>query len=213
MSWLRRKFLTGLLILLPILVTGWVFYQFFHSVDNILNPLVERYPFLDFPGLGFFGILVIIFLVGVFGGNLIGRKVIGWLDTIVYRIPLISRMYIALKELSEVFLRRERTVFKKAVMIQYPLSGTFAVGFVTAHSKFMGTDGKNRDFLNVFLPTTPNPTSGFFLMVPAKEAIELDCSVEEALKMVISGGAVKPYSSSGKQIILPDWADKTEKQK
>jgi uncharacterized membrane protein len=213
MSWFRRRFLTGLLILLPILVTSWVFYQFFNSVDNILNPIVERYPFIDFPGLGFLGVLVIIFLTGVFGGNLIGRRVIGWLDTIVSRIPLISRMYIAVKQLSEVFLRRERTVFKKAVMIQYPLAGTFAVGFVTADSKFQVADGKKRDFLSVFLPTTPNPTSGFFLIVPAEEAIELDCSVEEALKMVISGGAVKPYFHGGEPIVLPGWAGKTKKDK
>ncbi len=213
MSWFRRRFLTGLLILLPILVTSWVFYQFFNSVDNILNPIVERYPFIDFPGLGFLGVLVIIFLTGVFGGNLIGKRVIEWLDTIVSRIPLISRMYIAVKQLSEVFLRRERTVFKKAVMIQYPLAGTFAVGFVTDDSKFQVADGKKRDFLSVFLPTTPNPTSGFFLIVPAEEAIELDCSVEEALKMVISGGAVKPYFTGGEPIILPGWAGKTKKDK
>jgi len=213
MGWLRRRFLTGLLILLPILVTGWVFYQFFHSVDNILNPLVERYPFLDIPGLGFLSVLMIIFIVGVFGGNLNGRKVIGWLDIIVCRIPLINRMYIAVKELSEVFLQRERTVFKKAVMVQYPLAGTFAVGFVTADSTFQNEDGKERVFLNVFLPTTPNPTSGFFLMVPEKEAIELDCSVVEALKMVISGGAVKPFFTGGKPIILPGWMDKTDENK
>jgi uncharacterized membrane protein len=122
-------------------------------------------------------------------------------------------MYIAVKQLGEVFLRRERTVFKKAVLVQYPIAGTFAVGFVTTDSKFQDADGKTRDFFNVFLPTTPNPTSGFFLMVPANEVIALDCSVEEALKMVISGGAVKPYFSGGKKIILPRWVDKNKKDK
>lgn len=210
MSWLRRRFFTGLLILLPILVTGWVFYKFFNSVDNILNPLVERYPFIYFPGLGFIGVLVIIFLTGVFGGNFIGRRVIGWLEVLVYRIPLISRMYTAVKQLSEAFLRSGKTVFKKAVMIQYPIAGTFAIGFVTATSKFNTVDGKGRDFVSVFLPTTPNPTSGYFLMVPEEETIELGCSVESALKMVISGGSFKPYFPGGEPVVPSGWIPETE---
>jgi len=213
MGWFRRKFLTGLLIILPILVTGWILYHFFNSVDNIIKPLAERYPYIDFPGLGFIGVILIIFLVGVLGANLIGRKIIGWLDSIVFRIPLINRMYIAVKQISEVFLRQERTVFRKAVLIQYPSPGTFAVGFVTRHSKFRTAEGSYRNFVNIFLPTTPNPTSGFFLMVPEEKVIDLDCSVEEALKMVISGGAVQPGEPGGEITELPEWAVENKSDK
>lgn len=192
MGWFRKSFLTGLLILLPTVVTGWILYRFFVSVDNILKPLVARYPFLDFPGLGFIGVVVIIFITGIFGGNLFGRRIISWGETIVGRIPMISRVYTAIKQLSEVFLKQERTVFRKAILIQYPRPGIYVVGFVTSKWRIDAADGKKQLFVNVFLPTTPNPTSGLFLMIPEEEAIPLNCSTEEALKMVISGGAVLP---------------------
>lgn len=206
MGWFRRKFFTGLLILLPILVTGWIFYHFFNSVDNLIRPLAERYPVIDFPGLGFVGVVLLIFILGIFGGNLIGRRIIEWLDVFVAKIPLINRMYLAVKQISEVFLRHERTVFRKAVLVQYPLPGTFAVGFVTRDAKMMTEKGTEIDYLNIFLPTTPNPTSGFFLMVPRERVIELECTVEEALKMVISGGAVEPWGVGGELVKLPGWA-------
>ena len=104
MGWLRRRFLTGLLILLPTVITGYVLYRFFISVDSILlNPLVQRYPFLDIPGLGFLGVFLIILLTGVFAGNFIGSAIISWTESFVFRIPLISRVYIAIKQMSEVF--------------------------------------------------------------------------------------------------------------
>jgi uncharacterized membrane protein len=213
MGWFRRKFLTGLLILLPILVTGWILYHFFNSIDSIIDPLIERYPFLDFPGIGFVSVILIIFLVGVFGGNLLGRKLLGFLEIIVSRIPLISRMYIAVKQISEVFLRKQKTVFKKAVLVQYPREGTFAIGFVTSTTHFADRKNEEQVFVNVFLPTTPNPTSGFFLLVPVNEVIYLECTVEEALKMVISGGAVKPEHSRFEGLRLPDWTRDNNKDK
>ena len=175
-------------------------YRFFVSIDNILKPVVAKYPFLDFPGLGFIGVLLIILLTGVFAGNLIGGRIIGWGESVVTKIPLISRIYTAIKQISEVFLRHERTVFRRVILIQYPRPGIYVVGFVTSTWKFRGADAKERTFLNVFLPTTPNPTSGLFLMIPEDEAISLDCSVEDALKMVISGGAVLPFIYN----IVPD---------
>lgn len=193
MGWFRRNFLTGLLILLPTVITMYVLYRIFVSIDNILRPLAEKYPFLDFPGLGFIGIILIILLTGVFAGNFIGRKIISWIEEgIIFKIPLVSRVYQAIKQMSEVFLKTNRTGFRKAILIQYPRPGIYVVGFVTSTWKFRGQDGDEQIFINVFLPTTPNPTSGLFLMLPEHEAIPLDCTIEEALKMVISGGAVLP---------------------
>lgn len=193
MGWFRRKFFTGLLILLPTVVTGYVLYRFFVSVDSILlRPLVQRYPFLDIPGLGFLGVILIILLTGVFAGNFIGRGVISWLESLVFRIPLISRIYIAIKQMSEVFFKQERTVFKRAVLIEYPRAGVYAVAFVTSVWRQKDIEGKERTYVNVFLPTTPNPTSGFFLMVPEEETVPFDYTTEQAMKLIISGGAVLP---------------------
>lgn len=196
MGWIRRKFLTGLIILLPTVVTIYIFYRIFVSMDNILEPLVLRYPFLDIPGLGFLSVVLIVFLTGIFAGNFFGRTIISWLETVVFRIPLFSRMYIAIKQLSEVFLKQERTVFKRAILIQYPRRGIYVVGFVTSTWRFKDETGEEKSFINVFLPTTPNPTSGLFLMIPEEEAIPFDHTIEEALKLVISGGAVLPGMDS-----------------
>lgn len=193
MGWFRRKMLTGLVIILPTVVTGYVFYWLFVSIDNILNPLLVKYPFLDFPGFGFISVVLVILLVGVFAGNIIGRQIIEWVESLVRRIPLINRMYIGIKQISEVFLRHERTVFREAILIQYPRPGIYVVGFVTSTWKVRNADGEERSLINIFLPTTPNPTSGLFLMVPKGETIPLDCSPDDALKMVISGGAFIPF--------------------
>lgn len=193
MGWLRRRFFTGLLILLPTVITGFVMYRFFVSVDSILlNPLVQRYPFLDIPGLGFLGVFLIILLTGVFAGNFLGSTIISWAESLVFKIPLIGRVYIAIKQMGEVFFKHERTVFKRAVLVQYPRPGIYAVAFVTSTWKQKDIDGREKAFVNVFLPTTPNPTSGFFLMVPEEEAIPFDYTTEEAMKLIISAGAVLP---------------------
>ncbi len=187
-----------MIILLPTVLTGWILYRIFVFVDNILGPIVERYPFLDIPGLGFIAVILLILAAGVFAGNFIGRSIIEMAEGVLTRIPLVSRMYTALKQISEVFLRHERTVFSKAVLIEYPRRGIFAVGFVTSDCVVAGQDGVKTKYLNIFMPTTPNPTSGLFLMVRSDEVLSMDCSVEEALKMVISGGAVLPSGGISK---------------
>ncbi|HUV37505.1 MAG TPA: DUF502 domain-containing protein [Patescibacteria group bacterium] len=201
MGWFKRKILTGLVIILPTVVTGYVFYWLFVSIDSILKPLLVKYPFIDFPGFGFVSVVLVILLVGVFAGNIIGRQIIEGLESLVRRIPLINRMYIGIKQISEVFLRHERTVFREAILIQYPRPGIYVIGFVTSAWKVRGADGEERSLINVFLPTTPNPTSGLFLMVPREETIPLECSPDDALKMVISGGAFIPFI---KHIDIPD---------
>ena len=189
-TWFRRKFLTGLVILLPTVLTGWILYRLFRSVDSILRPVVARYPFLDLPGLGFFAVIIILLLTGIFAGNFIGRRIIHWLEKGIGQIPLVSRMYNAFKQMSEVFLKEKRTAFRRAIIIEYPRRGVYSVGFVTSTWSYRDSGGTDRVFINIFLPTTPIPTSGLFLMVPEEDTIPMNCSVEEALKMVISGGAI-----------------------
>ncbi len=192
MRFIRRYFITGLLILTPITVTAYIFWKVFNSVDGLLDPIQERYPLLDFPGFGFVVIVLVIILTGFFAGNFIGRRIISSGERILNYVPLIRRIYTAVKELSEVFLSDKKTIFRKVVLIRYPHPNSFALAFMTqeASEYFNGLAG--RDLVNVFVPTTPNPTSGFLLLIPKDEIIPVRMSVEEGLKMVISGGAFLP---------------------
>ncbi len=191
-KWFKRKFLTGLLVLLPTALTAYVLFRIFRWVDNILKPVIVRYPFLDIPGLGFVAVIVIILLAGVLGGGFFGRTLFRWFEGGLEKIPMVRSIYVAIKQVSEVFLKQERTVFKEVVLIQYPRPGIYVIGFVTSSWRFRGAGGVEQDFFTVFLPTTPNPTSGLFLMAPRHEVIPSDLSIEDAMKMVISGGAVVP---------------------
>jgi len=190
--WFKRKFLTGLLVLLPIALTGYVFFRVFRWVDSILKPVTARHPYLDIPGLGFVAVIVIVLLAGVLGGGFFGRTLFRWFEGGLERIPMVRSIYVAIKQVSEVFLKQERTVFKKVVLIQYPRPGIYVIGFVTSTWRFKGAGGAEQDFVTIFLPTTPNPTSGLFMMVPRHEVIDSDLSIEDAMKMIISGGAVVP---------------------
>ncbi len=149
-----------------------------------------RYPFLDIPGLGFFAVIIILLLTGIFAGNFIGRRTIHWVEKGINQIPMVSWMYTAFKQMSEVFLHEKRTAFRRAIILEYPRRGVYAVGFVTSTWNYHDSSGRERVFINVFLPTTPIPTSGLFLMIPEEDTIPMNCSVDEALKMVISGGAI-----------------------
>ena len=189
MRYFQRRFLAGVLILTPIVVTGWIIWKVFSSVDKVLDPLQQRYPIIDWPGVGFIVILLFILLTGIFAGNLIGRRVIAVGERIVYNLPMIRRVYAAVKELSEVFLTDRKTVFREVVLIRYPHRDMFALAFVTRQGTAFFNRQTGKTLLNVFVPTTPNPTSGFLLLVPEEDVIRVPIAVEEGLKMVISGGA------------------------
>jgi uncharacterized membrane protein len=190
--WFKRSFLTGLLVLMPTVITAYVLYRIFIWVDGFLKPITARHPFLDIPGLGFLGVIVIILLAGIVGGGFFGRTLFRWFEGGLEKIPMVRSIYVAIKQVSEVFLKQERTVFKEVVLVQYPRPGVYAIGFVTSTWRFTGVDGVERDFVTIFLPTTPNPTSGLFIMVRREEALPSELSIEDAMKMVISGGAVVP---------------------
>jgi uncharacterized membrane protein len=192
MRWLKRRFLTGLLVLMPTVLTVYVLYRIFIWVDGILQPVFARYPFLDIPGLGFLGVIVIILLAGIVGGGFFGRTLFRWFEGGLEKIPMVRSIYVAIKQVSEVFLNQERSVFKEVVLVQYPRPGVYVIGFVTSTWRFTAADAQEHDFVTIYLPTTPNPTSGILLMVRREEVIPSDLSLEDAMKMVISGGAVVP---------------------
>ncbi len=190
--WFKRNFLTGLLVLMPTVLTAYVLCRIFKWVDGILAPITARHPYLDIPGLGFLGVIVIILLAGVVGGGIFGRTLFRWFEGGMEKIPMVRSIYVAIKQVSEVFLKQERTVFKEVVLVEYPRPGVYVIGFVTSTWRFRGADGLEHDHVTIFLPTTPNPTSGLFIMVNREEALPSELSVEDAMKMVISGGAVVP---------------------
>ena len=186
----RRHFITGLVFLAPVVITAYILWKVFVSVDNLIEPLQVRYPILDVPGLGVIVVLFIILLAGFLTGNLLGRRLIGLVEGWLNRIPLIRGIYSTVKEISQVFFADKRTVFKSVVLIKYPHPDCYALAFVTKEGQEYFNTLIAEEVVNVFLPTAPNPTSGFLLMIPRKDVIPVDISVEEGLKMVISGGAV-----------------------
>jgi uncharacterized membrane protein len=189
---IRRYFLAGLLVLAPTVITGWLVWKIFITVDNFIDPIQKKFPILDFPGLGFAVVLVLIFIAGFLATNLFGKMLIAGGDRLMSRVPLVRKIYNASKELSGVFLADKKTVFKRVVLVRFPHSETYALGFVMSVGPSYIKRSIGEEVLSVFVPTTPNPTSGFLLFVPEGEAKPVDLSVEEALKIVISGGAFSP---------------------
>lgn len=200
---LKRYFITGLIILLPLWFTLYIFWIFFSFVAKffipILRPLFnyllgkEYIPF--FPFLlklsAFLIALLIVWLVGLLATNIFGRKIFQRLDRTLATIPLIRQVYATVSKLTQIFFSG-KTQFQRVVLLEYPRKGLYVFGFVTNEKTWQFSDQPGEPILNVFIPTTPNPTSGFFFLIPEKEVIPLEMSVDDALKMVISGGIISP---------------------
>jgi len=200
---LRNYFVTGLLVLVPISLTIFIIYQLFLKVDSILRDVL--YAFLrtqlgiplgeePIPGMGFIALILLIIGTGLLARNYFGKKLIAMGESIVARIPIISRIYSTIQQISQAFFSEKREVFKKAVLFEYPRKGIYSIGFYTQDTRGPVQDALEHDVVSIFLPTTPNPTSGFLLFVPKDEIIDLNLTVEEALKLVISGGAIIPQN-------------------
>jgi len=192
MRFLRRYFLTGLVVLAPTVITAYLVVWGFTRIDNLIEPFQKRYPIIDIPGLGFVIVLLLILITGILASNLIGRRIISLGEGLMNRLPLIRRVYSAIKEVSSVLLTEKNNAFQRVVLIRYPHRDAYALAFVTREGIDYFNQAVNEDLINVFIPTTPNPTSGFLLMLPKRDVLELDIPVEEAMKMVISGGAFAP---------------------
>lgn len=195
----RNNFLTGLIIVAPVVITIYLTWTIIEFVDARVVPLVPEvynprtYIEYDIPGFGLFIFLVFTSVVGYFTRNLFGRQLVkmaeGWVD----RLPIVRTIYNALKQIVETILSQSNTSFQKACLVEYPRKGIWAIAFISTETKGEIPGRANRTkMVSVFLPTTPNPTSGFLLFVPAEDVVELDMTVEEAAKLVISAGLVTP---------------------
>jgi uncharacterized membrane protein len=196
LRFLRKHFITGLVFLAPIVITAYIIWKIFVSVDNLITPLRNRYPIIDFPGLGVIAVFVIIVLAGFLAGNLIGRRLSSLIERNLNHIPLIRGIYTTVKEIGQVFFADKRTVFRRVVLVKYPNPHTYAIAFVTNEMETYLNKMTGEELVSVFLPTAPNPTSGYLLLLPKRDVMPVAISVEEGLKMVISGGAVFPAAFS-----------------
>jgi len=188
----RNIFFAGLLVLTPIVVTGYVFYQLFSKVDGLLGGKLVELTGKRIPGMGFVAVILLILFVGVLARNFIGKKVIQLGEDFVNRIPMINRIYSAVQQLSQAFFSGKRAVFQKAVLIEFPQKGSYCIGFQTSETRGEIQRQTEKELLSIFLPTSPNPTSGYLLFVPKEKVYSLQMTIEEAVKLVISGGSVLP---------------------
>jgi len=205
---MRKYFITGLLILVPLAITAWVLNLVISTMDQSLLFVPERWQphtliGFDIPGLGTLLTVVIVFLTGLLTNNLVGNYVLRVWEKLLKRIPLVNSLYSSVKQVSDTLLSSSGNAFRKAVMIPYPHQNSYTIAFLTGTP---GGDVKNHlvgDYVSVYVPTTPNPTSGFFLMMARKDVVELDMTVDAALKYIVSMGVVAPEDTP-QPIALPD---------
>lgn len=194
---IKRYFITGLLIWVPLVITAWVLSVIVNTLDQSLHLLPEvlhpRNLFgFSIPGVGALLTLAMILLTGLLAANFIGQKLVSWWDKLLSRIPVVNSVYKAVKQVSDTLFAPNGNAFRKALLVQYPRHGSWTIAFLTGRP---GGDIKNHldgDYVSVYVPTTPNPTSGFFLMMPKQDVVELEMTVDEALKYIISMGVVAP---------------------
>lgn len=197
MSALRKWFFAGLLVVLPLAITVWVLQWILGTLDQTLLILPadwqpDRLIGVHIPGLGVLLALAILLVVGGITSNFIGRRLLSWSDGLLNRIPVVRSIYSGVKQVSDTLFSESGNAFRTAVLLQWPRPGVWTIGFVTGTP---GGDVPNHlpgEYLSVYVPTTPNPTGGYFVMLPKSECIELRMTVDQALSYVISMGVVSP---------------------
>ena len=203
MLFLEKNLFAGIIVILPITVTVFIIRFFVVSLNSVmLNPLAIRLkPYLLQEEqrlflakvVVFIAALLIIIFIGIMTRIIIVRKTFSFFEKFLYKLPMVNKIYGAIKEISKAFLGNKKSGFKKVVLVEYPRKGIYTIGFVTSESMIaFSVSEDSRDLVSIYIPTTPNPTSGLFIMVPRGEVKALDMSVEEALKVVISAGAIAP---------------------
>ncbi|MEX2198911.1 MAG: DUF502 domain-containing protein [Burkholderiales bacterium] len=194
---MRKYFITGLLIWIPLVITIWVLKLIVDTLDQSLLLLpdgwrTESFLGIHVPGLGVILTLVIVFVTGVFATNFFGARLVQLWHEILHRIPVVNSIYSSVKQISDTLFSTSSQAFRKALLVQWPREGMWTIAFLTGAP---GGDVANHlpgDYVSVYVPTTPNPTGGYFVMVPRQDVIELSMSVDAALKYIISMGVVSP---------------------
>ena len=194
LSRIRTYFLTGLLVLAPLVITAYVIWQLFIFVDHLLGTTL-RGGYIrpgGVPGLGFVTVLVIITITGFFANNFLGRQLGSVVESLLLKVPLLRTLYTTLKEIGEAILSDKGNAFQRVVLVQYPRPGIYSIGLVTAAAPRSFDEATGKRLMGVFIPTPPNPTTGPLLYYAEEELIPTPLRVEQALKMVVSAGVVLP---------------------
>jgi uncharacterized membrane protein len=199
----RRYFITGLLIWAPLGITLWVLDLLVSAMDQTLLLLphewrTESWLGVHIPGLGVVMSLLIVFTTGVLAANIIGQRLVKFWEGVLARIPVVNAIYRGVKQVSDTLFAPGGQAFRKALLVQWPGPGMWTIAFMTGQPGGDVVNHLKGDYVSIYVPTTPNPTSGYFVMVPREAVIELDMTVEEALKYIISMGVASPDGSGGK---------------
>ncbi len=185
---LKKIFVTGLIVFMPLVVTLYILLFMFNFLDGILAPLVERIFGTRIPGLGLLTTLLIILGLGIFTTHTIGRRLVEYFEGIVVKLPIVKVIYPIIKHASTAMLIREDANFKKVVLVEYPRKGIYTIGFVTSAGIKEAEEKADKELVNVFIPTSPNPTSGMLIVVSEEETIPMELSIEDAMSFIVSGG-------------------------
>jgi len=192
---LKRYFLTGLLVVTPIWGTILILKTLFVTVDGILGDvLAQLVPAYYVPGLGIVTLIALIFSVGLLAANFMGRQIVKMWEDLLNRLPLVRGIYSTLKSMMDILSFTDRGSYHRVVLIQFPKNGHYCFAFVTGVTKDESHVLGHEPLIHVYVPTSPNPTSGYFLLVPEREVTSVDITVEDAMKLIVSGGL---YSPSG----------------
>jgi uncharacterized membrane protein len=194
---MKKYFITGLLVLVPLFITVWVISGLVGMMDQSLFLLPETWRpkaqlGLEIPGMGAILTLLIVFFTGVIATNFFGKRMILIWEALLARVPVVKSIYASVKQVSDTLFSDSGNAFRQAVLVQFPRPGAWTIAFVTGKPGGDVANHLSGDYLSVYVPTTPNPTGGYFLMLPRADVVELDMSVDEALKYIISMGVVAP---------------------
>lgn len=195
-SGFKRYLLTGLIIIAPVGVTAWVLTWLFRHIDGILGRYVRPVLGFSVPGLGFVALAVVLLLVGWVSHKTVGRQLVTWWNDLLSRVPLVRRVYGASSQIVQAVFGRKETLFRACALIEYPSPGSYSLAFVTARAPRTLEERVGGEAVSVFLPTAPNPASGYLLVLPVDRVEVLDMTVEDGFKMVLSMGAALPGDSA-----------------
>jgi uncharacterized membrane protein len=197
---IRSDLLAGVLVLAPLGLTAWVFFALVGFADGLIRLLPaaarpETYLGFPVPGLGVLLALILVLITGLTMRYYAGQKVVAWFEGLLARVPLLSGVYQGLKQLMNTVFTNRGQHFRQVVLLEYPRRGIFCLAFVTNEDPFLQLESGHERLISIFLPTTPNPTSGFYLLVPARDLLKLNMTSEEAFKLIMSAGIVTPGGS------------------
>ena len=197
MSALRKWLFTGLLVIVPGVITAWVLNWIISTLDQTLQILPEQWQpdkllGVHIPGFGVLLTLLILLVVGGVASNFVGRKLVSWGDAIISRIPVVRSIYSSVKQVSDTVFSDSGNAFRTAVLVQWPREGVWTVAFITGQPSGEVASYLRDEYVSVFVPTTPNPTGGYFVLMRKSDCVELEMSVDTALKYIVSMGVVAP---------------------